>query len=89
MSASGPVYQVVVPSPLYRHFDYLAPAGDANLRPGTRVRVPFGRRTITGVVVGRADSSEIAPGRLKRIASVLDDVPLWPEKLLALLPHFI
>ena len=85
MSASGPVYQVVVPSPLYRHFDYLAPAGDAILRPGTRVRVSFGRRTITGVVVGRTDSSEIAPGRLKRIAGVLDDVPLWPEKLLSLL----
>ena len=85
MSSSGPVYQVVVPSPLYRFFDYLAPAEGVVLRPGTRVRVPFGGRTITGVVVGRAERSELPPNRLKRIAAILDDVPLWPENLLALL----
>ncbi|HWZ86578.1 MAG TPA: hypothetical protein VN032_10275, partial [Thermoanaerobaculia bacterium] len=42
---------VALPLPLRRNFTYgLAPAMPAPL-PGTRVRVPFGERVLTGVVV--------------------------------------
>jgi len=85
MSSSGPVYHVVVPSPLFRHFDYLPPAGEPRIEPGTRVRVPFGGRTVTGVVIGRADNSDLPASRLKGITTILDNRPLWPQSLLALL----
>src|SRR3954454_11997468 len=41
-------------------FDYLAPPGAA---VGQLLVVPFGRREVTGVVVGLAESSEVAPDR--------------------------
>src|SRR4051794_18089534 len=42
-------------------FDYLAPPGAA---VGQLLVVPFGRREVTGVVVGLAEESAIAPERL-------------------------
>ena len=50
--------------------------------PGTRVRVPFGERVLTGVVVGSAGE---VPGRrtLREILEVLDDEPVCPPDLLA------
>jgi primosomal protein N' (replication factor Y) len=42
-------------------FDYLAPEG---VEVGTMLRVPFGRQELTGVVVGLAQTSDVAPDRL-------------------------
>ena len=72
------VVQVAVPRPLRRLFDY---AADAPLPAGARVRVPFGRASAIGVVVGGQGTSE---HRLKPLQSVLDDEPLLPPDLLAL-----
>ena len=56
------VLEVAVPAPLMGLFDYLAPAGTAGpLRPGVRVRVPFGKGTRVGLV---ADCSMTGPTRL-------------------------
>ncbi len=80
------IYRVAVPSPLYSHFDYLPPAGDAvPLDPGVRVRVPFGRRSMVGIVLGTADRASVAHDKLKRIEAVLDDKPALPPRLLVLL----
>ncbi|HEY3190950.1 MAG TPA: hypothetical protein VGJ70_25890, partial [Solirubrobacteraceae bacterium] len=49
-------------------FDYLAPPGAA---VGQLLVVPFGRRDVTGVVVGLADDSAIAPERLAAARDVL------------------
>src|SRR4051794_26033168 len=49
-------------------FDYLAPVDAA---VGQLLVVPFGRREVTGVVVGLADSSEVAPDRLASARDVL------------------
>ncbi|MGK2913669.1 MAG: primosomal protein N' [Porticoccaceae bacterium] len=78
-------YQIAVPSPLRRLFDYLPPAEvTATLLPGLRVRVPFGRRTLIGVVVSNSATSAIAAAKLKPIAEVLDPTPLLPPALLQL-----
>jgi primosomal protein N' (replication factor Y) (superfamily II helicase) len=72
--------EVALPVPLPRTFTYRV---DAAVRPGTRVRVPFGRRTLVGWVVGEA----AAPRELKRIRDVdrvLDDEPSVPADLLEL-----
>jgi primosomal protein N' (replication factor Y) len=49
-------------------FDYLAPDGVA---PGSLVRMPFGHRQVTGVVVGLADHTDVPPEKLVRPSSVM------------------
>ena len=63
------VLRVAVPSPLLRTFDYLPPRGRdlETLMPGVRLRVPFGRTQLVGVVVEVAAESRIDSGRLKKI----------------------
>ncbi|MDE2196660.1 MAG: primosomal protein N' [Gammaproteobacteria bacterium] len=76
--------RVAVPSPLYRHFDYL-PAEHTDitrLQPGVRVRIPFGRRDVIGVLLETAAHTEIAAAKLKRARRVLDDTPVLGEDML-------
>lgn len=77
-------YQVAVPSPLRRLFDYLPPPGCGHeIAAGSRVRVPFGTRELVGVVVGHR--SHGGEGReLRAIQAVLDAEPLLSGELLAL-----
>ncbi len=85
MVATPRIYQVAVPSPLYRLFDYLAPTEAANLVKGARVRVPFGRREMIGVVVGEVAQSELPASRLKTIAQPLDASAVISPPMLNLL----
>lgn len=80
------VIEVAVPTPLYGTFDYLPPRGHgaAELRPGMRLRVPFGRSHVTGIVVGSGRASRIEPGRLRPAGAALDTEPLLGPDLLAL-----
>ncbi len=81
MPTSSPaprVLGVAIPSPLRRLFDYRPadtppPGGWA---PGVRVRVPFGRREVVGVIAECRATSELPPERLKPISACLDDAPL-------------
>ncbi|MDM3872527.1 primosomal protein N' [Porticoccus sp. W117] len=85
MNSTAKYYQIAVPSPLRRSFDYLPPVGHSKpLLPGVRVRVPFGRRQVVGVVIGHSGSSEVAASKLKAIAEVLDDQPLLSPTLFEL-----
>ena len=85
----GPkVFRVALDTPLRRLFDYLPPAFPGALQlpaPGSRVRVPFGRQRLVGVVVASADTSEVPPGRLKPILEVLDSRPVLDAAALELL----
>ncbi len=75
-------------TPLRRLFDYLPadlPEGAAGLRPGMRVRVPFGRRRLVGVLMEAADSSHLPPERLKPILEVLDASPALEASALGLI----
>ncbi|MEP3857073.1 MAG: primosomal protein N' [Porticoccus sp.] len=79
------IIRVAVPSPLRRLFDYLPSENNTRTpRPGCRVKVPFGRRQVIGVVIEIAASSEHPATRLKPVTELLDDEPLLPETLLAL-----
>ncbi|MEX0730162.1 MAG: primosomal protein N' [Aquisalimonadaceae bacterium] len=79
------ILQVAVPSPLPGTFDYLCPARcDAAPQPGMRVRVPFGRGRLIGVITGLAEQSAIAESRLRPALSLLDAEPLLPADILAL-----
>ena len=88
MTAPESILQVAVPTPVRRRFDYLLPQpGWTSLpvQPGVRVRVPFGRTTAIGVVVGVAATSAIDVARLKRVHEVIDAEPLLDQATLKLL----
>ncbi|HEY6064642.1 MAG TPA: primosomal protein N' [Thermoanaerobaculia bacterium] len=75
---------VALPVPLRRHFTYRVPENLAGPAPGTRVRVPFGERVLTGIVV--PDTTTATPaesaGTLRDVLEVLDDEPVCPPALL-------
>ena len=52
---------------------------------GLRVRVPFGNRQVTGILMSTASESTVSNVKLKSVAAVLDTDPLFSEPLLALL----
>ncbi len=77
---------MAVPAPLPEPLDYLVPPSLRHRAlPGARVRVPLGRRRLTGLVVERHDRVDPAlEGRLKPIEAMVDQAPVLPAELLDL-----
>ncbi len=79
-------YAEVLPDPgraLSQLFTYEVPEHlRETLKVGAQVLVPFGPRTVVGVVAGLSDASERQ--NLKEIELALDDVPVLPEDALPL-----
>ena len=74
---------VAVALPINATFTYRVPPElEAAMAPGMRVLVPFGRRRVTGYVLGRTERAPEAG--LKNVAALLDDHPLFPEGMLPL-----
>jgi len=77
------ILQIALNTPLRRVFDYLPPAGlgdttaPARLEPGVRVRVPFGRRHLVGILIGTSASSAVALAKLKPALEILDERPVF------------
>jgi primosomal protein N' (replication factor Y) len=82
---SEPILKVAIAVPLSRLFDYLPPKDGPLPAVGARVRVAFGKRRLTGLVLGLAEESDIERARLKRCEAVLDDAALIDDELLWLL----
>jgi primosomal protein N' (replication factor Y) len=80
-----PVLKVAVGTPLNQLFDYLPGSSDQPLAPGQRVRVPFGRREQTGVIVELADQAAVPSNKLRATLEILDREPLLDEQLMAFL----
>ena len=84
------IVRVAVPSPLRRLFDYLVPAEmvtdapPSALQPGCRVKVTFGRREVTGLIIECADTSTLALEKLKPVTQLIDVEPLLPASLFRL-----
>ncbi|MDA8653806.1 primosomal protein N' [Alphaproteobacteria bacterium] len=68
------VIGILIPMALPGPYDYLVPKG-IDLKAGTIVRVPLGRREVDGVVWGPAEG-KAPPEKLKSIISVYDVKPL-------------
>ena len=83
---SDVILRLALPSPLRRLFDYRAPASVARqaLTPGMRVRVPFGRREMIGVLIEIAEHSEVPADKLKPAIALLDPVSPLPPALFKL-----
>ena len=80
------ILRLALPSPLRRLFDYRAPAGvlRTQLHPGMRLRVPFGRREMIGILVEITDTSDVPLEKLKPALALLDAEPPLPPALFKL-----
>lgn len=78
--------RVAVPAPLYRCFDYLPPVdcNVANLKPGIRVRVPFGKREMVAILMAVTPTTTMTAKQLKQAIEILDVVPVVSTKLMEL-----
>ncbi len=77
------VARVVVDLSLDREFDYLVPSALSDaLQVGSRVEVPFGRRTVSGYVVSFVEASSFP--NLKPIKAMIGKKPLVEENILNL-----
>ena len=80
MSAADSVLRVALPVPLPRLFDYLPPAdGPGNV--GCRVRVPFGSRSVVGLITA-IGPPEPGVAELRQVEALLDTQPLLQGELL-------
>lgn len=75
--------EVLLPVPGTAGFDYLLPAGETVV-PGAYVSVPFGKKTLVGVVWG-AGRGDIAPEKCKEVLRFYPDMPPMTERLRAFL----
>lgn len=73
--------QVSIPNTLHDYFDYAVT--DRIPAIGSRVWVPFGRKTRLGIVIGHQDAS-IPLDKIKLIESIVDDSPLLSSSFLKL-----
>ena len=78
MNAENTCIQIAVMVPLRRIFSY-APPSEGRLQPGMRVRVPFGKGSRVGIVLGYASCPPDVT--LKPISQVLDAHPVLPSAL--------
>jgi len=68
---------VLVPIPLLEKFSYLPPKNSKYpIKQGSRVLIPFGNRTLVGVIWGKRLQGSTDKRKYKRIKEVLDAVPL-------------
>ena len=74
------VLKVAVNAPLARLFDYLPPAAGPSLpRPGCRVRIPFGRQKLVGMIIATSAKSDLPLSKLRRATVLIDEEPLLTE----------
>ena len=82
---AGRFARVLTEMALNREFDYAVPEALAGeVRVGSVVRVPFGSRKIRGFVTALAESSGVAPDKLRWLEGVEGDAPLFDERMVRL-----
>ena len=80
-------FRIAIPTPLRRHFDYLLPVNFHAKLPlaGVRVRVPFGRQTLVGILLKIVHETDVPLNKMKPVIEILDDTPVFNDELLQLL----
>ena len=74
------IAEVAIPVPLHNTFDYLCAE---RFEIGARVKVPFGRKKVTGVVLAQKDKSQFE--KLKQVEEVIDNEALLSNDILEFL----
>lgn len=74
--------EVALPVPMRQTFSYKVPESVTCLpQKGMRVKVPFGRQQLIGLVTQTTDTCNLAANKIKSIIELLDDEPLLPDSL--------
>lgn len=74
--------EVALPVPLRQTFSYRVPETYSHPpKIGVRVKVPFGRQQLIGLVTGTSDTCNLLPKQIKSVIEFIDDTPLLPESL--------
>lgn len=74
------IARVALDIPLRRLFDYLIPLDlQGQVQTGIRVKVPFGKKQLIGIVVELSEQSEFAFDKLKPVLEVLDSERLFDQ----------
>ena len=77
--------EVAVPIPLHGALTYAIPEPLLGfVQPGCRVRVPVGKRHLTGIVVDLVDAAPVAIEEVREIEDLLDPTPVLTEEMLRL-----
>lgn len=77
------ILQVALPTPLRKTFDYISPA-NVLIKSGVRVKVPFGKREIIGIIWQVKKDSDLPRNKLKHIIEIIDPAPLFDSVMLSL-----
>lgn len=87
MNEINHILHIAIPVSLYRSFDYLLPEGVSveQAIPGMRIKVPFGKREVVGILVSVDQTSSLALNQLKHAVQILDSTPLFSDNLLKLI----
>jgi primosomal protein N' (replication factor Y) (superfamily II helicase) len=84
----GSLVEVAVALPVFGTFTYRDPRPGSVVAPGSQVVVPFGARTVTGFVLGRAAPSglpsPVSAAAPREIESIVGGLPAFDEEMLAL-----
>ena len=85
MHSSERLLEIAVPTPLRRSFHYLPPDElPADTKPGCRFQVPFGSKSLIGILIGYTEESNTPLEKLRRAEKLLDPKPILPEAILKL-----
>ncbi|WP_028762518.1 primosomal protein N' [Shewanella colwelliana] len=78
-----PVFvEVALPVPMRQSFSYQVNAADEHrVHKGIRVKVPFGRQQLIGLVTDISNTCSLTPQQIKSVIEFLDDAPLLPDSL--------
>jgi primosomal protein N' (replication factor Y) len=81
------ILHIAVQTPLRQTFDYLLPPTIPveKIKVGIRVKVPFRKKELVGMVVDIDQKTAVSLDKLKEISSVIDEEALLTSQLLSLL----
>ncbi|QDF68655.1 primosomal protein N' [Shewanella sp. SNU WT4] len=78
--------EVALPVPMRQNFSYRLTSQQAiDAKPGCRVRVPFGRQQLIGIIAAITDHCNLPTTQIKSVTSLLDLEPLLAPPLLQLI----
>ena len=72
------ILRIAIPTPLRRIFDYKATQTNIHFVPGLRVKVPFGKKEVIGIILEVTNKSDFPLEKIKAIIECLDTQPLLP-----------
>jgi primosomal protein N' (replication factor Y) len=83
MTTYSKYIDIAIALPVYNTFTYRVPENFSNfISVGKRALVPFGKRKVTGYILGSCEKKSRSEIEIKSILDILDENPLFPSSIL-------